>query len=62
LQTDTFPLAARHQLPIFASPLINPPDKLKAGLVVYRQGLPAVSDSALTAKGPIAAPVKAPAV
>jgi hypothetical protein len=43
LQTDTFPLAARHRLPIFASPLINPPDKLKAGLVVYRQGLPAVS-------------------
>lgn len=38
---DTFPLAARHRLPIFASPLINPPDKLKAGLVVYRQGLPA---------------------
>src|SRR6266705_5021037 len=32
---DTFPLAARHRLPIFASPLINPPDKLKAGLVVY---------------------------
>ena len=30
---DTFPLAARHRLPIFASPLINPPDKLKAGLV-----------------------------
>ena len=43
LQTDTFPLAARHRLPIFASALINPPDKLKAGLVVYRQGLPAVS-------------------
>jgi alkanesulfonate monooxygenase SsuD/methylene tetrahydromethanopterin reductase-like flavin-dependent oxidoreductase (luciferase family) len=46
---DTFPLAARHRLPIFASPLINPPDKLKAGLVVYRQALPAgtVDDSAL---------------
>ena len=46
---DTFPLAARHRLPIFASPLINPPDKLKAGLVVYRQGLPAgtVDDTAL---------------
>jgi len=45
----TFPLAARHRLPIFASPLINPPDKLKAGLVVYRQGLPAgtVDDTAL---------------
>src|ERR1700680_1306621 len=37
----TFPLAARHRLPIFASPLINPPDKLKARLVVYRQSLPA---------------------
>src|SRR5262249_58314925 len=46
---DTFPLAARHRLPIFASPLINPPDKLQAGLVVYPQGLPAgtVDDSAL---------------
>ena len=46
---DTFPLAARDRLPIFASPLINPPDKLKAGLVVYRQGLPAgtVNDTAL---------------
>jgi alkanesulfonate monooxygenase SsuD/methylene tetrahydromethanopterin reductase-like flavin-dependent oxidoreductase (luciferase family) len=37
---DTFPLAARHRLPIFASPLINPPDKLKAGLVVYRRLCP----------------------
>jgi hypothetical protein len=48
-QPDTFPLAARHRLPIFASPLINPPDKLKAGLAVYRQGLPAdaVDDTAL---------------
>ena len=46
---DTFPLAARYRLPIFASPLINPPDKLKAGLVVYRQALPAgtVDDTAL---------------
>ena len=43
---DTFPLAARHRLP-FASPLINPPDKLK--LNVYRQRLPAdtVDDTAL---------------
>jgi alkanesulfonate monooxygenase SsuD/methylene tetrahydromethanopterin reductase-like flavin-dependent oxidoreductase (luciferase family) len=38
---DTFPFAARHRLPIFATPLINPPDKLKAGLEVYRGGLPA---------------------
>jgi alkanesulfonate monooxygenase SsuD/methylene tetrahydromethanopterin reductase-like flavin-dependent oxidoreductase (luciferase family) len=38
---DTFPFAAGRRLPIFASPLINPPDKLKAGLAVYRQGLPA---------------------
>jgi alkanesulfonate monooxygenase SsuD/methylene tetrahydromethanopterin reductase-like flavin-dependent oxidoreductase (luciferase family) len=37
---DTFPFAARRRLPIFASPLINPPDKLKAGLAVYRDGLP----------------------
>jgi alkanesulfonate monooxygenase SsuD/methylene tetrahydromethanopterin reductase-like flavin-dependent oxidoreductase (luciferase family) len=37
---DTFPLAAGRRLPIFASPLINPPDKLKAGLAVYREGLP----------------------
>jgi alkanesulfonate monooxygenase SsuD/methylene tetrahydromethanopterin reductase-like flavin-dependent oxidoreductase (luciferase family) len=38
---DTFPLAAERRLPLFASPLINPPDKLKAGLAVYRDGLPA---------------------
>jgi alkanesulfonate monooxygenase SsuD/methylene tetrahydromethanopterin reductase-like flavin-dependent oxidoreductase (luciferase family) len=38
---DTFPFAASRRLPIFASPLINPPDKLKAGLAIYRQGLPA---------------------
>jgi alkanesulfonate monooxygenase SsuD/methylene tetrahydromethanopterin reductase-like flavin-dependent oxidoreductase (luciferase family) len=37
---DTFPLAARRQLPIFATPLINPPDKLLAGLAQYRKGLP----------------------
>jgi alkanesulfonate monooxygenase SsuD/methylene tetrahydromethanopterin reductase-like flavin-dependent oxidoreductase (luciferase family) len=36
---DTFPIAARRGLPIFATPLINPPDKLKAGLSVYRQTL-----------------------
>jgi alkanesulfonate monooxygenase SsuD/methylene tetrahydromethanopterin reductase-like flavin-dependent oxidoreductase (luciferase family) len=36
---DTFPFAARRRLPIFASPLINPPDKLKAGMTVYREGL-----------------------
>jgi len=38
---DTFPLAARRRLPIFATPLINPPDKLKEGLSAYRAGLPA---------------------
>jgi alkanesulfonate monooxygenase SsuD/methylene tetrahydromethanopterin reductase-like flavin-dependent oxidoreductase (luciferase family) len=38
---DTFPLAARRCLPIFATPLINPPDKLKEGLAVYREKLPA---------------------
>ena len=36
---DTFPLAARRRLPIFATPLINPPDKLKEGLAVYRAAL-----------------------
>lgn len=46
---DTFPLAARRRLPIFATPLINPPDKLKEGLAVYRGALPAGSrgDAAL---------------
>ncbi|MGH7059628.1 MAG: LLM class flavin-dependent oxidoreductase [Stellaceae bacterium] len=38
---DTFPMAARRRFPIFATPLINPPDKLKAGLSVYRTNLPA---------------------
>jgi len=38
---DTFPMAARRNLPIFATPLINPPDKLKEGLAVYRAALPA---------------------
>jgi alkanesulfonate monooxygenase SsuD/methylene tetrahydromethanopterin reductase-like flavin-dependent oxidoreductase (luciferase family) len=33
---DTFPFAARRRFPIFATPLINPPDKLKEGLAVYR--------------------------
>jgi alkanesulfonate monooxygenase SsuD/methylene tetrahydromethanopterin reductase-like flavin-dependent oxidoreductase (luciferase family) len=37
---DTFPLAARRRLPIFATPLINPPDRLKEGLGVYRNTLP----------------------
>jgi alkanesulfonate monooxygenase SsuD/methylene tetrahydromethanopterin reductase-like flavin-dependent oxidoreductase (luciferase family) len=37
---DTFPFAARRQFPIFATPLINPPDKLKEGLAIYRQGMP----------------------
>src|SRR5207302_9111850 len=46
---DTFPFAARRHLPIFATPLINPPDKLKAGLAVYRETLPrgAHGDTAL---------------
>jgi alkanesulfonate monooxygenase SsuD/methylene tetrahydromethanopterin reductase-like flavin-dependent oxidoreductase (luciferase family) len=38
---NTFPLAGRRKLPIFATPLINPPDKLKEGLGVYRDTLPA---------------------
>ncbi|MFI4948590.1 MAG: LLM class flavin-dependent oxidoreductase [Alphaproteobacteria bacterium] len=36
---DTFPFAAGRRFPIFATPMINPPDKLKAGLAVYRDGL-----------------------
>ena len=33
-------MAGRRKFPIFATPLINPPDKLKAGLGVYRGELP----------------------
>jgi alkanesulfonate monooxygenase SsuD/methylene tetrahydromethanopterin reductase-like flavin-dependent oxidoreductase (luciferase family) len=46
---DTFPMAARRRFPIFATPLINPPDKLKAGLDVYRSTLPdgSAGDTAL---------------
>jgi alkanesulfonate monooxygenase SsuD/methylene tetrahydromethanopterin reductase-like flavin-dependent oxidoreductase (luciferase family) len=40
---DTFPMAARRELPIFATPLINPPEKLKEGLSVYRAKLPSGS-------------------
>ena len=36
---DTFPFSGRRKFPIFASPLINPPDKLKAGLTIYRDTL-----------------------
>src|SRR6201987_1378497 len=36
---DTFPFSGRRKFPIFASPLINPPDKLKAGLAIYRDTL-----------------------
>ena len=38
---ETFPFAARRGLPIFAAPLINPPERLKAGLRAYRETLPA---------------------
>jgi alkanesulfonate monooxygenase SsuD/methylene tetrahydromethanopterin reductase-like flavin-dependent oxidoreductase (luciferase family) len=38
---DTFPIAGRRGLSIFATPLINPPEKLRAGLTVYRDTLPA---------------------
>ena len=45
---DTFPFAARRRFPIFATPMINPPDKLKAGLGVYREGLGgAAADTAI---------------
>ncbi len=37
---DTFPLAGRRGMPIFCTPLINPPDKLREGLSVYRSTLP----------------------
>jgi alkanesulfonate monooxygenase SsuD/methylene tetrahydromethanopterin reductase-like flavin-dependent oxidoreductase (luciferase family) len=37
---DTFPFAARRGLAIFATPLINPPEKLKEGLSAYRRTLP----------------------
>lgn len=43
---DTFPFAAARRFPIFATPLINPPDRLKAGLAVYRGEFPA-GDTAL---------------
>jgi alkanesulfonate monooxygenase SsuD/methylene tetrahydromethanopterin reductase-like flavin-dependent oxidoreductase (luciferase family) len=43
---DTFPMAGRRRFPIFATPLINPPDKLKEGLAVYRQAF-AEGDTAL---------------
>jgi alkanesulfonate monooxygenase SsuD/methylene tetrahydromethanopterin reductase-like flavin-dependent oxidoreductase (luciferase family) len=43
---DTFPFAAQRKLPIFATPLINPPEKLKEGLAVYRRALPG-GDTAL---------------
>ena len=38
---DTFALAGKQGLPIFASPLINPPDKLREYLAVHRDTLPA---------------------
>ena len=43
---DTFPMAGRRRFPIFATPLINPPDKLKEGLAVYRDAF-AEGDAAL---------------
>lgn len=36
---DTFAIAGRRGLPIFASPLINPPDKLREYLRVHRESL-----------------------
>ena len=38
---ETFPYAGRLGLPIFAAPLINPPERLKAGLRAYHETLPA---------------------
>jgi alkanesulfonate monooxygenase SsuD/methylene tetrahydromethanopterin reductase-like flavin-dependent oxidoreductase (luciferase family) len=37
---ETFPFAGRRGLPIFAAPLINPPERLKAGLQSYLEALP----------------------
>jgi alkanesulfonate monooxygenase SsuD/methylene tetrahydromethanopterin reductase-like flavin-dependent oxidoreductase (luciferase family) len=37
--TDTFAIAGHLGLPIFASPLINPPDKLREYLAVHRESL-----------------------
>jgi alkanesulfonate monooxygenase SsuD/methylene tetrahydromethanopterin reductase-like flavin-dependent oxidoreductase (luciferase family) len=36
---ETFPFAGRRGLPIFAAPLINPPERLRAGLQAYREAL-----------------------
>src|SRR5207248_4399405 len=36
---DTFPLAPRRRLPLFATRMINPPDKLNAELADYLEGL-----------------------
>lgn len=37
---DTFAIGGRLGLPIFSSPLINPPDKLREYLTVHREALP----------------------
>jgi len=37
---DTFSIAGRLGLPVFSSPLINPPDKLREYLAVHREALP----------------------
>jgi len=50
---DTFPLAARRGLPIFATPLINPPDKLRQGLAVYRAALPSGSGADIALAFPV---------
>src|SRR5438094_9107457 len=55
---DTFPFAARRHFPIFATPMINPPDKLKAGLAAYREGpgaAPAATGPPFPVIGPPAA-------
>ena len=50
---ETFPFAARRGLPIFAAPLINPPERLKGGLKAYHEALPggAKGDTALAFSG-----------
>ncbi len=51
---DTFAIAGQLGLPIFASPLINPPDKLREYLDVHRNTLKsgAKQDVALAFPGP----------
>lgn len=50
---ETFPIAAERGFPIFATPLINPPDKLQAGLQIYRELLPAAQQGDVALAFPV---------